>query len=294
MLVARFDEYTSADFCAYLPKPIKNFFRVEKHHSRGRRLPAERQFDAISLRQERGGEVTYPSRSSRRRSIRSSRPAISSSLSSESDSTKYAATDAPIVATIPIPESIKATPISRPVAVTGAMSPYPTVVVVTTAHQTPDQNPPTASGSATKNSPPPEAIIRTVMPATYRTPDRPSIVRSAGAARLKTAASLTRRVSRTSRVAAMKCGRSGKLVTTMAASRTCRRPNRVVADRTARSIAKIVQTAQSAATIQGDTTLWACRTINGIVARAARMTAGGHYRRCVNVIRRRPSISIRL
>ena len=40
-----------------------------------------------------------------------------------------------IITAVPIPESITNIPISRPTSVRGKYSPYPTVVIVTMAHQ---------------------------------------------------------------------------------------------------------------------------------------------------------------
>ena len=60
---------------------------------------------------------------------------------------KKAATEPPNVANNPIPTAMRTTPKILPRSVTGEMSPYPTVVVVTTAHHTPFHTLPTDSGS---------------------------------------------------------------------------------------------------------------------------------------------------
>ena len=61
---------------------------------------------------------------------------------------KKAATEPPSVANSPIPTTMSTTPKILPRSDAGEMSPYPTVVVVTTAHQTPFHTLPTDSGSA--------------------------------------------------------------------------------------------------------------------------------------------------
>ena len=93
----------------------------------------------------------------------------SRSISSSSARTSPTMTVAMVAVTkarAAIPTSISAAPTMRPVAVAGTRSPYPTVVIVVIAHQSPSPTWPNRSGSSLEISQPASSTALPVTAAT--------------------------------------------------------------------------------------------------------------------------------